>query len=280
MNDGPPDPFDDRRLGPASARAPLHYGTADAPRRAGRWWFVLAVLLAGAVSFGGVWAVFEYRARRPTGAVQMSPPAGQSGLPPLTGPLPSGVSPGLAPAQVASPYDARPGQIEAAGCATNLRHVAAALQAWANRHDWRLPDRLEDLVAAGLLDPKDLLCPTAESLPSFDSFTAFGEPGVAGEPAGAGAGPTTGPAGARSTYVYLGQGLTTPAGFDTVVLYEPPRHFGGVAMNVLFGDGSVRMLTGDDGRRLIALAASGQRPVEFPADRPGPAGGVTTKPAS
>jgi len=224
-----------------------------------------------------VWAVFEYRARRsaaPAALVPASPAAGQSGLPPLRGPLSSGLSPGLATAQTVAPYDEQPARIEAAQSATNLQHVAAALQAWANRHDWRLPDRLEDLVAAGLLDSRDLACPTADALPSFDSFAG------PDEPAGAAAAATRPAAAVRSTYVYLGGGLTTPAGFDTVVLYEPPRHFGGTAMNVLFGDGSVRVLTGDDGRRLAALAATGRRPVEFPADRAGPAGAAATKPAS
>src|SRR4051794_27252218 len=104
MTEGAREHLDHQRPGDlVTARPPLAYGTADAPRRAGQWWFVLAVLLAGAVSFGGVWAVFEYRARRSgtTAIITKSPPAtaGQSGLlPPLTGPLASpGLSPGLAP---------------------------------------------------------------------------------------------------------------------------------------------------------------------------------------
>jgi prepilin-type processing-associated H-X9-DG protein len=252
---------------PHQPPASLEYqspGAAGGPRRAGQWWFVAAVLAAGAASFGAVWAVFEYRAWHPPSAMAL-PGAGlgQSTLPPVTTPLASG----LPPAQTVVPYDDRPGRVEEAQCATNLRHIAAALQAWANRHDWHLPDRLEDLVAAGLLDPQDLVCPTADALPSFESFTP--DESVNGPP-------TTLPASVRSTYVYLGKGLTTPAGFDTVVLYEPPRHFGGVAMNVLFGDGSVRVLTGDDGRRLAASVATGRRPVEFPAERPG----AVTRPAS
>ena len=50
-----------------------------------------------------------------------------------------------------------------AKCTMRLQHIAAALQAWANRHDWQLPDRLEDLVAAGLLNRGELVCPAGRS---------------------------------------------------------------------------------------------------------------------
>src|SRR4051794_27272024 len=126
MSEGAPEHFESQWPAghvPPARQTPLAYGTADGPRRAGQWWFVVAVLLAGILSFGGVWGVFEYRARRsagPTNAVLSPPAAGQSGLPSLTGPLGSGLSPGLAPAQSVPAYDARPGQLEATQCGTNL----------------------------------------------------------------------------------------------------------------------------------------------------------------
>ena len=54
-------------------------------------------------------------------------------------------------------------------------------------------------------------------------------------------------------------------------------------MNVLFGDGGTRMLTGPDVQRLLAAAEAGggSRPLSFPATAPsGPAGSREAGPRS
>jgi hypothetical protein len=208
------------------------------PPRAAAWVIAVAIMLtACVVTFAIVyWAMGRIRAARPP--VIVSVPLGSQPAFPQ-------VSPGSGP-----PADAplTQGRAELAKCTMRLQHIASALQAWANRHDWQLPDRLEDLVAAGLLNRGDLVCPAGEA--------------------------TSGSGTDSAAYRYVGKGLKTPVAPDTVVVYEPPLHVGGLGMNVLFGDGGVRLLTGDDASRLLAEAQTGRAPVRYsPTTTPSGAGG-------
>ena len=226
------DPHHDQTQSPAPP-ATVEYATPApaGPRRgAGTSWAGAAAiaLAACALTFGVVYWSMDRLPRRPQRRVWVPVPLGTQ-----PDPFPQ-VLPGAGPVE---PAPLAPGRAELARCAMRLQHIAAALQAWANRHDWRLPDRLEDLVAAGLLDRGDLVCPAGDS--------------------------GTGSAAESAAYRYVGRGLKTPVAPDTVVVYEPPLHVGGLGMNVLFGDGGVRLLTGDDATRLSARAESGRVPVRY-----------------
>jgi hypothetical protein len=223
-------PHPDEPIRPPAAASPKvdYANPARAePPRAAAWVIAVAIMLTACVATFAIvyWAMGRIRAARPPVIVSM-PLSSQPAFPQ--------VSPGSGP-----PAEAplTPGRAELAKCTMRLQHIAAALQAWANRHEWRLPDRLEDLVAAGLLNRGDLVCPAGEA--------------------------TAGSGTEAATYRYLGKGLKTPVAPDTVVVYEPPLHVGGLGMNVLFGDGGVRLLTGDDASRLTAQAESGRVPVRY-----------------
>ncbi len=186
---------------------------------------------AGVISFAVV--VIVMIVARPNRDVAHGPTTGTTREEPMLSVGPQGRSASPVDGSASYPRSDEP------RCAANLQRVAAALQAWANQHDWTLPARLPDLVDAGLLDPAHLICP-------------------ADGPAGTGASP------GATSYLYTGAGLRTPVREDVVVAYEPARHFGGVGMHALMGDGSVRLLVGDDAQRLIAAAESGQRPLRIP----------------
>jgi hypothetical protein len=118
-------------------------------------------------------------------------------------------------------------------CADNLRRIASALQSYANAHEWRYPDRLEDLVEAGLLPPEVLACPAEGG----------------------------------SSYVYTARGLTFPLDADTVLLHEgsATSHVQDegitpeAGLHVLLADGRTRFLLAREAGALFAAS-----------DRPGP----------
>ena len=126
-------------------------------------------------------------------------------------------------------------------CADNLRRIASALQSYANAHEWHYPDRLEDLVEAGLLPAEILTCPAEE----------------------------------RSSYVYTAGGLTFPLDADTVLLHErsATTHMQdeGAApeagLHVLLADGRTRFLPAREAGPLLATS-----------DRSGPLMLPTTQP--
>jgi hypothetical protein len=131
-------------------------------------------------------------------------------------------------------------RVERTRCADNLRRIAAALQSYANAHDWRYPDRLEDLVEAGLLPSDVLACPSE----------------------------------GQSSYVYTARGLTFPLDADTVLLHErsatshqdegdDPE----AGLHVLRADGRSRFLPAREAGPLFAAG-----------DRPGPLTLPTTRP--
>ncbi len=211
---------------PPGAQPAIEYATPPRAEPSRAVWVIVAAitLTACALTFGIVYWWMDRPPRQSRGRLWAPVP-----LATQPAPFPQ-FTPGMNPPPQAS---LTPGRAELARCATHLQHVGAALQAWANRHDWRLPNRLEELVDAGLLDRGDLVCPAGE---------AFAD---------------------AAPYLYVGRGLTTPVAADVVVVYEPPVHVGGLGMNVLFGDGGVRLLTGDDARRVLAEARAGRGPLHY-----------------
>src|SRR5688500_3018948 len=211
---------------------PLPYA-APPPRRPVAVRLVLVLVLVAVMLTVGAFAWHALRRSRYSSkgwvTVRAMPgPEAPSGLP---------GAPGLSLLPSLSTAERRP----RTRCADNLRRIAAALQSYANAHDWRYPDRLEELVESGLLAPEVLACP------------AEGQP----------------------PYAYAGRGLTFPLDPDTVLLHERSAtshlHDDGdtpePGLHVLLADGRTRFLPARQAAPLLAAA-----------DRPGPLTLPTTRP--
>lgn len=214
---------------------PLPYARRPRPSAAG-WMVVLSLAMAiGLAAGAGVWYL-----RQQTRSLSADWSAVQNNSGPSVRrlqvpPRPDGRIPSSA-----SSSD----RTHQARCAANLTRIAAALQAYANRHDWRYPDRLEDLVQAGLLSPDALSCPA--------------DAGGDGSP----------------SYVYTARGLTFPLDPDTILLHErSASHHPGEApaveggMHVLLASGRAKFMPAHEAEPLLA-AASRPGPLTLPATRP------------
>lgn len=211
---------------PPPSPPPLQY--AAPPRRpsASAWLVVLSLAVAVGLALGaGLWYLRRVARVTATGPVTVLPTPGS--------PSPWTRTPNVREFPVLPSLSAS-GRAHRARCAENLRRIASALQSYANAHDWQYPDRLEDLVAAGLLPADALACPADES--ADDGSTS---------------------------YLYTGKGLTFPLAPDVILLHErsPSRHAGEDdsaegGMHVLLADGRARFVPESEAAPLLAAAAS------------------------
>jgi hypothetical protein len=200
----------------------------------------MSLALAVGLLFGaGLWYLRKAHtaaAARSTVQQRSAPPVARLRVSPRTGGAPGSAAPSS-------------DRAHRARCAANFRLIASALQSYANGHDWRYPDRLEDLVQAGLLPADALACPA-------DAAGGDGSP----------------------SYVYTGKRLTFPLDPDAVLLHERSApHDAGDAraaengMHVLMADGRVRLIPAREAGPLLAAAPANSAhsaPVPAPATRP------------
>jgi prepilin-type processing-associated H-X9-DG protein len=114
-------------------------------------------------------------------------------------------------------------------CISQLRGLGNAIHMYARTNSGELPGGWDDLIAAGLLYPRDLICPGTTDTPATGATTQavlFDYH-----------------AGGHTSYVYLGHGRMLrdlkPATV-TMLAYEVSAH--GKYVNVLFADGHVECL--------------------------------------
>ena len=131
-------------------------------------------------------------------------------------------------------------------CATHLRHIGRAVDAYCRDHADSYPDAWATLVReVPDLSPEDLCCPNDDETPAAGGSRAAVAAAVA--------------AGGHCSYVYLGRGLTrATAPASTVIAYEPVTpstgHEDGV--NLLWADGTVDWHDTADAVKLLPAAAT------------------------
>jgi prepilin-type processing-associated H-X9-DG protein len=63
----------------------------------------------------------------------------------------------------------------------------------------------------------------------------------------------------HTDYVYLGAGMNSTVGAETIVLYEKPGAHGKQGMNMLFGDGHVEFQLMPNAMRMIQDQQAGRK---------------------
>ncbi len=109
---------------------------------------------------------------------------------------------------------ARAAQVQL-NCASNLRQISIQLQVYAANNNGQFPDSISALVSSNLLKAELFHCP------AIGSQTTNGT---------------------RTSYIYLGKGMTTAAASNpqTVIVYEPLENHGATkGMHVLYANGTI-----------------------------------------
>lgn len=143
--------------------------------------------------------------------------------------------------------------------ALHLNAVGKAAFLYSTQHDNRFPEHLAELVAAGMLDPKDLVRPGSGTEPA--TFT----------PEQVAAGRQDWHAieqivDAHCDYLYLGAGTTVDADTRGVLaLTKPAMDSSGEGVNCLFFDGHVNWVPMADLRDLIEATQQAHANAQWPA---------------
>jgi hypothetical protein len=135
-------------------------------------------------------------------------------------------------------------------CASNMRQIGQALLLYANDMKGPYPPSLPVLLTTQDIRAADFCCPSTTDTPA---------PGTSPQ-AQAASMSAGGGAGKHLSYVYVASGLTSSAGPDTVLMYEPLANHANDGINVLFGDGVVHFVPRADAEKLIAELNAGQNP--------------------
>ena len=139
------------------------------------------------------------------------------------------------------------------GAARNLREMGLAIIMYANQHGGNFPDNLQSLYLDQELGPDVPFCPAATRPLQSNATT---QQAIAAINAG------------RSSYIYVGKGLTVRSPDDVVVMYEPLSDHT-VGINVLFADAHVEWLELAEAKKLLARFATGANSVQYsPATEP------------
>ncbi len=130
---------------------------------------------------------------------------------------------------------------------------------YANKHNGRYPDTMEELLASTGMTAQMFICPDSHdtrATGTIEQQTA------------------TLMAGGHCSYVYLGKGLTSDAPAEVVLVYEPLSNHFNKGMNVLFGDFHVQFIPATQAQAMLKSIVPG-KPLVWP---PGNAAVATTQP--
>jgi len=141
-------------------------------------------------------------------------------------------------------------------CASNMKMLGRAMATYANQSGGRFPDRLQDVLQADASLPATVfVCPDDSKTPPAGSTPQMLAAQIAGPN--------------HCSYIYVGNGLTTAASADTVLLFEPlSNHHDG--MNVLFANGSVKWVDRTAAQRIRQQHTAGVTPIRLPRPTTGP----------
>lgn len=144
-------------------------------------------------------------------------------------------------------------------CAAKLRQIGQACLLYANDHQGRFPVSFEQLIQGSRSSSELFLCPSSSDRQAKGSTPAeivanFAKPG-------------------HCSYAYVGSGLSASAPVDTVLAYERLVNHGKRIINVLYADGHVERMDGNEAVGFIAELDAGfnpprplnQRPATQPA---------------
>jgi prepilin-type processing-associated H-X9-DG protein len=131
-------------------------------------------------------------------------------------------------------------------CASNLRQIGAALELYAKAHGGHYPNDLRALLVDGDITSECFVCPSSNDIPATGATPQAVSAGL-------------GEAG-HCSYVFYGQGLSTPLDPDRAIVAENLQDHGGVGMNILFGDGHVEFDTKNYAAKLLATVATPAQP--------------------
>ena len=131
-------------------------------------------------------------------------------------------------------------------CPDHFKAINEAIVKYAAAHQGKLPDRLDDLVAANLLTAEQLVCQL-----SNDTVAAGTDAAQILEHLRTGH---------HISYTYTGTGLTTQSPPECVLLYEPLDRHNADGIRVLFADGRVQTIGKIESSKAIARLKSGQNP--------------------
>ncbi|MGH7213984.1 MAG: hypothetical protein ACREIT_04405 [Tepidisphaeraceae bacterium] len=123
-------------------------------------------------------------------------------------------------------------------CASNMRQIGQGMFLYANENKGKYPPDLGNLILTQDMTAEVFVCPS----------------GTTTVPAEIRAGNVAGMAAwvnQNSPYVYLGNGLTSNAPPDTVLLYEKLEDHDQDGMNILFGDGHIEWQTIERAKQFI-----------------------------
>ena len=136
-------------------------------------------------------------------------------------------------------------------CASNMRQLGQAMLMYANANGNHFPDKLADLVLAdSSLSPGVFVCPDDNKTPPDGTSPQTMAAGIA--------------SGQHTSYIYVGNGLTSSEPADTILLYEPLGNHNKEGMNVLYSDGHVDWVPKSTAQQIMAEHASGQHPLKEP----------------
>ncbi len=130
--------------------------------------------------------------------------------------------------------------------ATNLMRIGSAIQLYANSNGGRYPPSFDALLLNGSLAPAALVAPGSGDTPA--------------------AGPTPAAllanlrAGGHLSYVYCGQGRTTSAPPDVVIVHEAGHYALDGGRSFLYADGHVEMIWANLSDRMVKDIKSGVNP--------------------
>jgi prepilin-type processing-associated H-X9-DG protein len=135
-------------------------------------------------------------------------------------------------------------------CASQLIALGQAILLYCNENKGTLPLSWREICLMQDVASEVFVCPASQDVPAAgDNTDAKAQQLVAG---------------GHCSYQYLGSGNIQDLTPEIVLAVENPYHHGSdLEVNVLFGDGHVRHMTGAASKQILGAISRGERPVRY-----------------